>query len=39
VDTTIVDGRPLMVDRKFRKLDQEKIGDEVRSSIAQLIPQ
>jgi 5-methylthioadenosine/S-adenosylhomocysteine deaminase len=39
VDTTIVDGRPLMVNRKFRRLDQEKIGDEVRSSITQLIPQ
>ena len=39
VDTTIVDGKPLMVNRKFRKLDPEKIGNEVRSSIAQLIPQ
>jgi 5-methylthioadenosine/S-adenosylhomocysteine deaminase len=39
VDTTIVDGKPLMVNRKFQQLDQEKIGDEVRSSIAQLIPQ
>ncbi len=39
VDTTIVDGRPLMVNRKFLRLDQEKIGEEVRSSIAQLIPQ
>jgi 5-methylthioadenosine/S-adenosylhomocysteine deaminase len=39
VDTTIVDGRPLMVNRNFRKLDQEKIGEDVRSSIAQLIPQ
>jgi len=39
VDTTIVDGKPLMVNRKFRKLDPEKIGDEVRSSIARLIPQ
>jgi len=39
VDTTIVDGKPLMVNRKFRNLDPEKIGDEVRSSIARLIPQ
>jgi 5-methylthioadenosine/S-adenosylhomocysteine deaminase len=39
VDTTIVDGKPLMVNRKFRTLDAEKIGDEVRSSIARLIPQ
>src|SRR5713101_1138474 len=39
VDTTIVDGRPLMVNRKFRRLDQEKIGEQVRSSVTQLIPQ
>jgi 5-methylthioadenosine/S-adenosylhomocysteine deaminase len=39
VDTTIVDGKPLMVNRKFHQLDQEKIGEEVRTSIAQLIPQ
>jgi 5-methylthioadenosine/S-adenosylhomocysteine deaminase len=39
VDTTIVDGRALMINRRFQKLDQEKIGEEVRSSIAQLIPQ
>ena len=39
VDTTIVDGRPLMINRKFQKLDQEKISEEVRSSIAQLVPQ
>jgi 5-methylthioadenosine/S-adenosylhomocysteine deaminase len=39
VDTTIVDGTPLMVNRRFRKLDQDKIGEQVRSSIAQLIPQ
>ena len=39
VDTTIVDGKPLMVNRRFRKLDQDEIGEEVRSSIAQLIPQ
>jgi 5-methylthioadenosine/S-adenosylhomocysteine deaminase len=39
VDTTIVDGKPLMVSRKFRALDPEKIGEEVRSSIARLIPQ
>ena len=39
VDTTIVDGKPLMVNRKFKELDQDKISNEVRSSIAQLIPQ
>jgi len=39
VDTTIVDGEPLMVNRRFRKLDREKIGEEVRASIARLIPQ
>ena len=39
VDTTIVDGKPLMINRKFQKLDQERITQEVRSSIAQLIPQ
>jgi 5-methylthioadenosine/S-adenosylhomocysteine deaminase len=39
VDTTIVDGRPLMVNRKFRKLDLERISEDVMSSIAQLIPQ
>ena len=39
VDTTIVDGKPLMVSRRFQKLDQDKIGEEVRSSIAELIPQ
>src|SRR5207253_4304898 len=39
VDTTIVDGEPLMVNRRYLKLDQDKIGEEVRSSIAQLIPQ
>jgi 5-methylthioadenosine/S-adenosylhomocysteine deaminase len=39
VDTTIVDGRPLMVNRKFLRLDQDKISEEVRSSVAQLIPQ
>src|SRR5260370_38580730 len=39
VDTTIIDGRPLMVNRKFRRLDQEKIGEEVRPPIAELIPQ
>ncbi len=39
VDTTIVDGKPLMISRRFHKLDQDKIGEEVRSSIAQLIPQ
>ncbi len=39
VDTTIVDGRPLMINRKLKALDPEKIGEEVRSSIARLIPQ
>src|SRR6266550_458424 len=39
VDTTIVDGEPLMINRRFQKLDKDKIGSEVRSSIAQLIPQ
>ncbi|MBO0887856.1 amidohydrolase [Candidatus Bathyarchaeota archaeon] len=39
VDTTIVEGKPLMVHRKFRKLDQDRISEEVRSTIAQLIPQ
>jgi 5-methylthioadenosine/S-adenosylhomocysteine deaminase len=39
VDTTIVDGTPLMVNRTFQKLDQDKISEQVRSSIAQLIPQ
>ena len=39
VDTTIVDGTPLMVNRRFRKLDQEKIGENVMSSIDKLIPQ
>jgi 5-methylthioadenosine/S-adenosylhomocysteine deaminase len=38
VDTTIVEGKPLMVNRKFRALDPEKIGEEVRSSVARLIP-
>jgi 5-methylthioadenosine/S-adenosylhomocysteine deaminase len=39
VDTTIVDGKPLMVNRKFKALDQDKISEEVRSSVARLIPQ
>ncbi len=39
VDTTIVDGKPLMINRRFHKLDQDKIAEQVRSSIAQLIPQ
>ncbi len=39
VDTTIVDGTPLMVKRKFQKLNPEEIGEGVRSSIAELIPQ
>jgi 5-methylthioadenosine/S-adenosylhomocysteine deaminase len=39
VDTTIVNGTPLMIDRKFTRLDQTKIADWVRSSIDHLIPQ
>ncbi len=39
VDTTIVDGKPLMTNRRFQKLDQEKINEEVTSTIARLIPQ
>ena len=39
VDTTIVDGKLLMVNRRFEKLDQEKISEQVRSSIARLVPQ
>jgi len=39
VDTTIVNGTPLMVARKFTRLDQTRIADEVRSSISRLIPQ
>jgi len=39
VDTTIVEGRALMINRRFQKLDQERIGEVVRSSIAELIPQ
>jgi len=39
VDTTIVDGKPLMINLKFQKLDQEKIAEEVRYSIARLVPQ
>jgi 5-methylthioadenosine/S-adenosylhomocysteine deaminase len=38
VDTTIVEGKPLMVNRKFTALDPEKIGEEVGSSVARLIP-
>jgi 5-methylthioadenosine/S-adenosylhomocysteine deaminase len=39
VDTTIVDGKPLMVNRKFENLDPEEVSRGVRSSIAELIPQ
>jgi len=39
VDTTMVNGTPLMVGRKFTRLDHSRIGDEVRSTICQLIPQ
>ena len=38
VDTTIVEGKPLMVNRRFTALDPEKIGEEVRSSVARLMP-
>lgn len=38
VDTTIVDGKPILVNRKFQKLDQDKITQQVRSSIAELMP-
>jgi len=39
VDTTIVDGELLMVNRKFQNLDREKIEEGVRLSVAELIPQ
>ena len=39
VDTTIVDGKPLMVNRKFVNLNPEKIAENVRASISRLIPQ
>ncbi len=39
VDTTIVDGKPLMVNRKFENLDPVEISEGVRSSVAELIPQ
>ncbi|HYY92280.1 MAG TPA: amidohydrolase family protein, partial [Candidatus Dormibacteraeota bacterium] len=39
VDTTIVDGKPLLVDKHFRKLDPNKISEEAGSTVAQLIPQ
>ncbi len=39
VDTTIVDGEPLMVNRKFQNLKPEEVEEGVRSSIAELIPQ
>ena len=39
VDTTIVDGKPLMFNREFRNLNPEKISEWVGSSIAQLVPQ
>jgi 5-methylthioadenosine/S-adenosylhomocysteine deaminase len=39
VDTTIVNGKPLMINRKFQKLDQEKVYEKVRSSVARLIRQ
>jgi 5-methylthioadenosine/S-adenosylhomocysteine deaminase len=39
VDTTIVAGKLLMVNRRYQKLDQEKISKSVRSTISRLIPQ
>jgi len=39
VSTTIVDGKPLMINRKFERLDQEKIDEEVSASVSQLVPQ
>jgi 5-methylthioadenosine/S-adenosylhomocysteine deaminase len=39
VDTTIVEGKPLMVNRRFQKLDPEKISESVRSTIISLVPQ
>ena len=39
VDTTIVEGTPLMANRKFQKLDSEKISGAVGSTIAKLTPQ
>lgn len=39
VDATIVDGKPLMIDKKFLNLDLEKIEEKVRSSLAKLVPQ
>ena len=39
VDTTIVDGKPLMVNRKFENLVPKEIIRGVRSSVAELIPQ
>ena len=39
VDTTIVGGKPLMVNGQFSRLDAGQIRDDVRSSIRRLIPQ
>lgn len=39
VDTTIVDGKPLMVNRKLEGLDPEKIAEDARASVATLLPQ
>jgi len=39
VDTTIVEGKPLMVNRRFVNLNQEEISEGVMSSIARLFPQ
>jgi 5-methylthioadenosine/S-adenosylhomocysteine deaminase len=39
VDTTIVNGKPLMVNREFVGLDPKKINEDVRSSVAELISQ
>ena len=39
VDTTMVAGKPLMVNGQFLKLDAGQIRDDVQSSIRQLIPE
>ncbi len=39
VDTTIVNGKPLMVNREFKNLNREEISLGVQSSVAELITQ
>ncbi len=39
VDTTIVNGKPLMMNREFKNLNPEEISQGVRSSVGELIPQ